>query len=200
MSSSARQSNSAPFGGFRPAGRVTFPTMGKSPKDRRGRLTSASGQALRLQFASPGPPLYTEEPEGCVGNRVRRGNFLKGVYALSLPFYSIDESGASTRCNAPKWCNIHRGRWSAGGHTGPPLRNPASFSGGVSLGEFHKGGPQAPLCLVVSRGWFLGGGKSKSPLLSASLGTFCANRKYHRTCTALGRSALLLTLPSTPWV
>ena len=163
MSSSARQSNSAPFGGFRPAGRMTFPTMGKSPKDRRGRLTSASGQALRLQFASPGPPLYTGEPEGDLGISDRRGNLLKGVYAYSLPFYSIDDSGASTRCNAPKWFNIHRGRWTAGGHTGPPLRNPASFSGAFPWGNSTKGARRPPFGRFKGIGFLGKGGHSKSP-------------------------------------
>ena len=37
--------------GFRPAGRVSFPAMGKKPKDRRGRLTSPSGTS------SPPPPV-----------------------------------------------------------------------------------------------------------------------------------------------
>ena len=43
--------------GFRPAGRVSFPVMGKKPKDRRGRLTSPSGTgSLRLQFVLPRTP------------------------------------------------------------------------------------------------------------------------------------------------
>ena len=43
--------------GFRPAGRVSFPAMGKKPKDRRGRLTSPSGTgSLRLQFVLPPSP------------------------------------------------------------------------------------------------------------------------------------------------
>ena len=38
-------------------GRVSFPAMGKKPKDRRGRLTSPSGTgSLRLQFVLPQAP------------------------------------------------------------------------------------------------------------------------------------------------
>ena len=38
-------------------GRVSFPAMGKKPKDRRGRLTSPSGTGpLRLQFVLPQAP------------------------------------------------------------------------------------------------------------------------------------------------
>ena len=80
----------------------------------RGFWERPAAYALVFQESHPRTPFFTGEPEGCVGSCVRRGNLLNGVYALSLPFYSIDESGASTRCNAPKWCNIHRGRWMAG--------------------------------------------------------------------------------------
>ena len=46
-----------PRGGFRPAGRVSFPSIGKKPKDRRGRLTSPSEtSSLRLQFVLPRTP------------------------------------------------------------------------------------------------------------------------------------------------
>ena len=38
---------------------------------------------------SPGPPFFTGEPEGGVGSCVRRGNLMKGIYALSLPFSSM---------------------------------------------------------------------------------------------------------------
>ena len=49
--------------GFRPAGRVSFPAMGKKPKDRRGRLTSPSGTgSLRLQFVLPQSPVYGRYP------------------------------------------------------------------------------------------------------------------------------------------
>jgi hypothetical protein len=52
-----------PRGGFRPAGRVSFPAMGKKPKDRRGRLTSPSGTgSLRLQFVLPRTPIYGGYP------------------------------------------------------------------------------------------------------------------------------------------
>ena len=38
-------------------GQVSFPAMGKKPKDRRGRLTSPSGTGpLRLQFVLPQAP------------------------------------------------------------------------------------------------------------------------------------------------
>ena len=44
---------------------------------------------------TPGPPLFTGEPEGCVGSCVRRGNLGKGAYAYSLPFYSINRTTCS---------------------------------------------------------------------------------------------------------
>ena len=58
-------------GGARPLGRgvspprrrVSFPAMGKKPKDRRGRLTSPSGTgSLRLQFVLPQSPVYGRYP------------------------------------------------------------------------------------------------------------------------------------------
>ena len=58
-------------GGARPLGRgvspprrrVSFPAMGKKPKDRRGRLTSPSGTgSLRLQFVLPRTPIYGGYP------------------------------------------------------------------------------------------------------------------------------------------
>ena len=49
--------------GFRPVGRVSFPAMGKKPKDRQGRLTSPSGTgSLRLQFVLPRTPIYGGYP------------------------------------------------------------------------------------------------------------------------------------------
>ena len=52
-----------PRGGFRPAGRVSFPSIGKKPKDRRGRLTSPSEtSSLRLQFVLPRTPVYGGYP------------------------------------------------------------------------------------------------------------------------------------------
>ena len=54
-----RRADSDPAGleDFARRGRVSFPTMGKKPKDRRGRLTSPSEtSSLRLQFVLPGPP------------------------------------------------------------------------------------------------------------------------------------------------
>ena len=49
--------------GFRPAGRVSFPAMGKKPKDRRGRLTSPSEtSSLRFQFVLPQSPVYGRYP------------------------------------------------------------------------------------------------------------------------------------------
>ena len=69
-----------------------------------------AANALVFQESHPRTPFFTGEPEGCVGSCVRRGNLLNGVYALSLPFYSIDESGASTRYNAPKLPNRKTGR------------------------------------------------------------------------------------------
>ena len=38
------------------------------------------------------------------------------------------------------------------------------------------------MCLVVSRGCFQRGGKSKSPLFGVSLVPFCTSRKEHRPC------------------
>ena len=50
-------------GGVRPAGRVSFPAMGKKPKDRRGRLTSPSEtSSLRFQFVLPQSPVYGRYP------------------------------------------------------------------------------------------------------------------------------------------
>ena len=58
-------------GGARPLGRgvspprrrVSFPAMGKKPKDRRGRLTSPSEtSSLRLQFVLPQSPVYGRYP------------------------------------------------------------------------------------------------------------------------------------------
>ena len=69
-----------------------------------------AANALVFQESHPRTPFFTGEPEGYVGSCVRRGNLLNGVYALSLPFYSIDESGASTRYNAPKLPNRKTGR------------------------------------------------------------------------------------------
>ena len=64
---------------------------------------------------SPGPPVLRGEPEGCVGSCGRRGALMKGVQRLSLPLPSRTCSDAPTRYNAPKWFNIHRGCYSAGG-------------------------------------------------------------------------------------
>ena len=43
----------------------------------------------------PPDPRFTGEPEGYAGNRVRRGNLMKGVYAYTLPFSSIDRTVCS---------------------------------------------------------------------------------------------------------
>ncbi len=44
-------------------GRVSFPAIGKKPKDRRGRLTSPSGtSSFRLQFVLPRTPVYGGYP------------------------------------------------------------------------------------------------------------------------------------------
>ena len=57
MTSVGRDDSARRRGGFRPVGRVSFPAMGKKPKDRRGRLTSPSGTgSLRLQFVLPPSP------------------------------------------------------------------------------------------------------------------------------------------------
>ena len=57
MTSVGRDDSARRRGGFRPVGRVSFPAMGKKPKDRRGRLTSPSGTGpLRLQFVLPPSP------------------------------------------------------------------------------------------------------------------------------------------------
>ena len=46
-----------------PLGRVSFPAMGKKPKDRRGRLTSPSEtSSLRFQFVLPQSPVYGRYP------------------------------------------------------------------------------------------------------------------------------------------
>ena len=76
----------------------------------RGFWERPAANALVFQEPHPRTPLFTGDPEGSVGSRVRRGNLGKGAYAYSLPFCSVDETGASTRCNAPKWFNIHRGQ------------------------------------------------------------------------------------------
>ena len=77
-----------PRGGFRPAGRVSFPSIGKKPKDRRGRLTSPSEtSSLRLQFVLPrtprlrGIPLYPSAR--FPARKIRfRASFLPGHRAL----------------------------------------------------------------------------------------------------------------------
>ena len=67
--------------GFRPAGRVSFPAMGKKPKDRRGRLTSPSGTgSLRLQFVLPRTP---------------------GIYGSPIPGGDWSLSGAGGTTTAP---------------------------------------------------------------------------------------------------
>ena len=60
----------------------------------------AFGRDLRMapwSFRShfPQTPLFTGEPEGGVGSRVRRGNLMKGIYAYSLPFSSINRTVCS---------------------------------------------------------------------------------------------------------
>ena len=103
--------------GFAAAAASFFLSDQKETKESPG--VSFVRKALRLRLALsltiPPDPRFAGEPEGCVGSCVRRGNLLKGVYAYSLPFCSVEESGASTRYNAPKWFNIHCGRWTAGG-------------------------------------------------------------------------------------
>ena len=42
-------------------------------------------------------PVFTGEPEGYSGTRSRRGSLLNGVWTLSLPLCSVNETGASTR-------------------------------------------------------------------------------------------------------
>ena len=46
-----------PRGGFRPAGRVSFPTMGKKPKDRRGKTHIAVGNKF-----PPAPVRFPPDP------------------------------------------------------------------------------------------------------------------------------------------
>ena len=98
--------------GFAAAAASFFLSDQKETKESPG--VSFVRKALRLRLALsltiPPVPRFTGEPEGCAGSCGRRGDIIKGVYAYSLPFCSVDESGASTRCNAPKWCSIHRGR------------------------------------------------------------------------------------------
>ena len=107
-----------PRGGFRPAGRVSFPSIGKKPKDRRGRLTSPSEtSSLRLQFVLPrtprlrGIPLYPSAR--FPARKIRfRASFLPGHRALM-------------RCKIPA-CTISplrlvptsRGRGCGSGHAG----------------------------------------------------------------------------------
>ena len=99
--------------GFAAAAASFFLSDQKETKESPGDV--ALGKGLRLRPRSfmshfPPAPCFTGEPEGCVGSRDRRGNLMKSAYAYSLPFCSVDETGASTRCNAPKLANIHRGR------------------------------------------------------------------------------------------
>ena len=139
----------------------------RSERNQRIAGVSFVRKALRLRLALsltiPPVPRFTGDPEGCAGSCGRRGDIIKGVYAYSLPFCSVDESGASTRCNAPKWCSIHRGCWSAGGWGHPPLRNPVSFLGGAPLGGIPQRGPRPPFGRFKGKGSLGKGGNSKSP-------------------------------------
>ena len=98
--------------GFAAAAASFFLSDQKETKESPG--VSFVRKALRLCLALsltiPPDPRFTGEPEGHAGTCGRRGALLKGVYAYSLPFCSVDEAGASTRCNAPKLPNIHRRR------------------------------------------------------------------------------------------
>ena len=59
-------------------GRVSFPAIGKKPKDRRGRLTSPSGtSSLRLQFVLPRAPVYGGYPYA-LPQKFRRAKYGSG--------------------------------------------------------------------------------------------------------------------------
>ena len=90
-------------------------------RDRGFRERLSANALVFHEPLSPGPPFFTGEPKGCLGTCGRRGGLWIGILKLSLPLCSIDKPPAPTRYNAPKWCNIHRGRWSAGGWGHPPL-------------------------------------------------------------------------------
>ena len=62
--------------GFRPAGRVSFPTMGKKPKDRRG---TAQDERFALIFALPPVPHYEGRSTG-KSSRISGAQNLSGFY------------------------------------------------------------------------------------------------------------------------
>ena len=69
--------------GFRPAGRGTFPAMGKYPKDRRG--TAQDGHSVSIFAFPPGPHLRERQLGGrFVIAKARADNGLASVL-LPLP-------------------------------------------------------------------------------------------------------------------
>ena len=94
--------SSPPAGGIFPTTKQRFRRCGgeflSERSERNQRIAGGRGfwerpAAYALVFQEPhppGPPLFTGEPEGDVGSYVRRGNLMKGVYASSLPFSSVN--------------------------------------------------------------------------------------------------------------
>ena len=160
-----------------PCGASFFLSYQKETKESPGDV--AFGKDLRLRPRSfmshiPPDPCFTWEPEVYVSSRVRRGNLMKGAYAYSLPFCSIDESGAPTRYNAPKWCNIATRRAATWGR---PYGKRIFFGVRPPWGNSTKGA-EAPFWSfqgdrVLRERW-----KFEIPLsLSGSLVTFGPHRK-----------------------
>ena len=82
-------------GGFRPLGRVSFPAMGKKPKDRRERLTSPSGTgSLRLQFVLPRTPgIYGGPILGGYRSLSGAGGVMTDSAPAPLPLSIRDQDG-----------------------------------------------------------------------------------------------------------
>ena len=94
--------SSPPAGGISPKTKQRFRRCGgeflSERSERNQRIAGGCGFLERPSAnasvfhepLSPGPPFFTGEPEGCVGSCVRRGNLMKGAYAYSLPFFSMN--------------------------------------------------------------------------------------------------------------
>ena len=76
-------------------GRVSFPSMGKKPKDRRGRLTSPSGTgSLRLQFVLPRTPGdYGGPILGAFGPLSGAGGIMTDLASAPLPLSVRNQDG-----------------------------------------------------------------------------------------------------------
>ena len=126
-----------PRGGFRPEGRVSFPTMGKKPKDRRGKTHIAVGNKFPPApvRSPPGPPFTGDTPiPSC--NISGAQNMVPGMIPPgplgpgAAQNFGLCHFTAAPRFDQP-WQRVRdrgcagRGRShgaGTGGHRGPPLR------------------------------------------------------------------------------